>query len=628
MKALGYALAACLLLALQASTGAAPGDTIYSRPGQLISADGTRLNFYCMGSGPITVVFDSGWEDWAPAWAIVQPRVAKFTRACAYDRAGAGFSDAGKMPRTSVRIADELRAALSNAGIHGPYLLVGSAFGGDNIRAFADRYTPDVAGLVFDDSDADDLVPHDMQQDDHRGEARIIAQLRLCRDAIAQHKPLPLLPPRPHGARRTCAQQFFRGIPEVAWSPQLNAAVLHIAQTKVAMYDAYISEMEQMPWDEAFLRQHTRSLGSRPVIVISTGNHGVGSLSTRRAPTLEHLRYEYENALAQSRWLQLSSNSKQIFATRSSEYVQFDEPDTLVGAIRDAFESSVARARSTFRDCAACPEMTIVPAGSFLMGSSRSEKTWAASHGLSFPSVADEAPQHRVSLAAFALGKYDVTRAEYAAFVRDTKYSTPDTCARDSFSSKQQPRLSWRNPGFRQTDRDPVVCVSWRDAQAYVAWLNEKTRNGRYMLPSESQWEYAARAGAVTKFWWGDDADRASAFAWYKASSATAFAWHKADSAGSTHPVGLKPPNHFGLYDIVGNVWQWTQDCYADSYARAPDDGRPVENAGCSLRSDRGGSWLYPVVLLRSATRERNGADFRDAIMGFRVAKTLDYSGQ
>lgn len=265
-----------------------------------------------------------------------------------------------------------------------------------------------------------------------------------------------------------------------------------------------------------------------------------------------------------------------------------------------------------------------------MMGSPQFEKVWAATHGLSLGAVADEAPQHRVRIAAFALGKFDVTRAEYAAFVRDTKYSTPDSCGRDSFDSKQQPGLNWRNPGFRQTDRDPVVCVSWRDAQAYVAWLNKKARPkgspmryGRYRLPSESECEYATRAGTVTKFWWGDSAGQAAVFAWYNPSQATAFAWHKVHFSGSTHPVGLKPPNHFGLYDMVGNVWQWTQDCYAGSYVGSPTNGRAVENSKCTLRSDRGGSWLYPVALLRSAARERNPADFRDTIMGFRVAKAL-----
>src|SRR5438105_13045061 len=108
-----------------ASGRSAPVDIVYARPGRLVDAGGFRLNLYCMGSGSPTVVFDSGWEDWAPAWSKVQPEIAKFTRACSYDRAGVGFSDAGPMPRTSVRIAEELHSALHNAGIPGPYILVG-----------------------------------------------------------------------------------------------------------------------------------------------------------------------------------------------------------------------------------------------------------------------------------------------------------------------------------------------------------------------------------------------------------------------------------------------------------------------------------------------------------------------
>ncbi|MBV9148517.1 MAG: alpha/beta hydrolase [Candidatus Eremiobacteraeota bacterium] len=337
------ALAACGLSFVQGIVSAAPGDAVYASPGQLVSANGTRLNMYCMGSGSPTVVFDSGWEDWAPAWAVVQPRVAQFTRACAYDRAGAGFSDPGPMPRTSVRIAGELHSALHNAGISGPYILVGHAFGADNVRAFADLYMPEVAGLVLVEGDVDDFEPADMQQDDHRGNASYIAQLRACRDAVARRKPLPMLPSRPGRPPRTCAQQFFRGLPEAAWSPALNAKLLQIAQTKVALYDAYISEMEQMPWDETYLKQHRRSFGSLPIIAISTGNHGVGSIATPRAPTLQHLRYEYEVALAQSRWVQLSSNGRQIFATNSSEYVTFDEPDVVVDAIRSLRDAAPAR---------------------------------------------------------------------------------------------------------------------------------------------------------------------------------------------------------------------------------------------------------------------------------------------
>jgi pimeloyl-ACP methyl ester carboxylesterase len=343
MKPRAFALIVCLLGASESALSAAPGDTIYARPGILVSASGARLNIYCMGSGSPTVVFDSGWEDWAPAWAVVQPRVARFARACSYDRAGAGFSDAGPMPRTTVRIADELHDALHNARIGGRYILVGHAFGANNVRAFADRYPSEVAGLVFVDGDAVDYEPPDMQATDHRGEAALIAQLRKCRDAVAERTSLPLLHGRHGNATSTCAQQFFRGLPETAWSPALNAALLHIAQTKVAMYDAYISEMEQMPWDETYLKAHRRSLGSRPVIVISTGNHGVGSLTRSRPPSLAHLRYEYETNLAQWHLLALSSNSKQVYADRSSEYVVFDEPDTVVTAIREVYDASAGK---------------------------------------------------------------------------------------------------------------------------------------------------------------------------------------------------------------------------------------------------------------------------------------------
>jgi pimeloyl-ACP methyl ester carboxylesterase len=155
------------------------------------------------------------------------------------------------MPRTSVRIARELHTALHRAHIAGPYILVGNAFGGDNVRTFADLYMGEVAGLVLDDADSDDVGPKAMTEDQHRREVEILSRLRDCRNAF-EHNPLPALPPRPGQPQRTCAQQFFRGIPEAAWSPELNAKLLEIAQTRVAIYDAYLSEMEQMPADETW----------------------------------------------------------------------------------------------------------------------------------------------------------------------------------------------------------------------------------------------------------------------------------------------------------------------------------------------------------------------------------------
>ena len=325
--------ASCLLSMMPCLLNAAPGDELYTRPGQIVASDGTRLNLYCMGSGSPAVVFDSGWEDWAPVWTIVQPRVAQWTRACSYDRAGAGFSEPGPMPRTSVRIADELHSALHNAGVAGPYILVGHAFGGDNVRTFAVRYMSEVAGMVLVEADVGGL-------NDHRGDAGRVAELRECRDAVAAGKALPLLPARPGRPDRTCAQQFFRGLPEQAWSPQLNAKLLELAQTKVAMYDAYMSEMEQMRTDEIYLEQHPRSFGSRPIRVLSTGYHGIHEIDPARPKTAEQQKYEEQVARAQARWLALSSNAKQLFATNSSEYIPFDQPDFVVDAIHQVYGDS------------------------------------------------------------------------------------------------------------------------------------------------------------------------------------------------------------------------------------------------------------------------------------------------
>jgi pimeloyl-ACP methyl ester carboxylesterase len=324
-----------LLIGTDGMVNAAPGDEIYTRPGQLVPADGTLLNLYCMGSGLPAVVFDSGWGDWAPVWTIVQPQVAKWTRACSYDRAGAGFSEPGPMPRTSVRIATELRNALHNAAIQGPYILVGNAFGGDNVRTFAARYPAEVAGLVLVEADVAS------SPEERRGHAKLIASMRECRDAIAAGKPLPQLPTDPSGPVRSCAQKFFfRGLPEAMWSPQLNAKLLELAQTKVAMYDSYISEMEEVPADETYLEQHSRSLGSRPIRVLSTGNHGVHALDPSRRPDPEHQKYEQEVAREQAKWLELSSNARQLFTDKSSEYIPFDQPSFVVDAIREVYTQS------------------------------------------------------------------------------------------------------------------------------------------------------------------------------------------------------------------------------------------------------------------------------------------------
>jgi pimeloyl-ACP methyl ester carboxylesterase len=336
-----FAIAAVVLLASIGTAEAAPGDDVYAHPGRIVSAgDGARLNLVCMGHGSPAVVFDSGWEDWAPVWTIVQPQVAKWTRACSYDRAGAGFSEAGPMPRTSARIATELHTALHNAGVAGPYILVGHAFGGDNVRAFADLFMPDVAGLVLVEADPTELMSQERQDRDHKGHADLPVELRACRDAIAGHKPLP---PLAKGSTRSCAQQFFRGLPEAQWSPELNAKLMEIASTKLAMYDAYASEMEETARDEDFLTKNARSLCKRPLRVLTTGYHAHGFFDPKRVWNAEELAYERDIQAAQARWLALSTNAKQLFTHKSSEYVPFDDPGFVVAAIREVYDQSGKR---------------------------------------------------------------------------------------------------------------------------------------------------------------------------------------------------------------------------------------------------------------------------------------------
>src|SRR6185437_405409 len=256
-----------------------------------------------------------------------------------------------------------------------------------------------------------------------------------------------------------------RGFPEAEWSPGLNAEVLQLAKSKAAMYDAYISEMREMPADERWLQQHRRSFGSLPIRILTSGNHGVGHLDAKPPDTPKHLEYERQNSSAQSRWLALSSDSKQTFVRDSSEYIQFDQPATVIDAVHEVYD----RARNTrtggktpaplrapgsvFRDCPDCPQMIVVPAGRFMMGSSAAEKSWAAAHGTTLGSVADEAPQHEVSVPSFAMAKYDLTRGEYAAFVRETGRSAGDGCGADSYSWRKRADLTWQNAGFKQTDR-------------------------------------------------------------------------------------------------------------------------------------------------------------------------------
>jgi formylglycine-generating enzyme required for sulfatase activity len=217
--------------------------------------------------------------------------------------------------------------------------------------------------------------------------------------------------------------------------------------------------------------------------------------------------------------------------------------------------------------------------------------------------MAWEHPQHPVVISRnFGLSAYSVTRSEFLAFVQETRYSPDGRCIHFTTHGYSRASVSWQSPGFAQPDRDPVVCVSWRDAQAYVGWLNNKLRgpaatrgDGPYRLPSEAEWEYAARAGTETARWWGDAIGEVNA----NCIECGNPAWIE----GQTTPGNHFRPNPFGLYDMLGNVFQYTDDCWHENYVGAPSDGRPWTNMDCDKIAFRGGGWSSRAWVLRSATR-------------------------
>jgi formylglycine-generating enzyme required for sulfatase activity len=270
-----------------------------------------------------------------------------------------------------------------------------------------------------------------------------------------------------------------------------------------------------------------------------------------------------------------------------------------------------------FRECSDCPEMVAIPAGSFLMGSPTTERGRFDVEG----------PQHVVALRAFAIGKYDVTSAEFSTFLRDTGYQ-PAPC--DPILGIGWPALG-KAPAYRPGITDPPLwpahCLNWSDAQAYIAWLNRrvrglpsasKQRDGPYRLPSEAECEYAARGGTTTARWWGNAIGTSKANC-----NGCGSQWDDTLLA----PVGSFGPNPFGLYDMLGNVWQWVNDCWNESYVGAPGDGSSWMSGDCSRRVLRGGSWSNLPAFVRSAARTKAdsaGGDFDySSYAGFRVARTL-----
>jgi formylglycine-generating enzyme required for sulfatase activity len=289
----------------------------------------------------------------------------------------------------------------------------------------------------------------------------------------------------------------------------------------------------------------------------------------------------------------------------------------MFGLFGSSFAFAQERLQREFRECADCPTMVGIPAGRFAMGSPASETGRFDAEG----------PQHYVTVKAFALGKYDVTTEEFLRFLRATGYQ-PAPC---------NPILNetWRSPGHGLAyppydvipPRWPAVCLDWKDANAYIAWLNAKVhrerpsisnRVGPYRLPSEAEWEFAARAGTVTARWWGDALGNGRANC-----NGCGSKWDYSELSS----VDTFSPNAFGLYGMLGNAWQWTADCWHPSYVGAPTDGRAWRSGDCSKHVVRGGSWDNVPIFVRSAVRTGAMNDGKDydysTLTGFRLARDL-----
>jgi formylglycine-generating enzyme required for sulfatase activity len=271
------------------------------------------------------------------------------------------------------------------------------------------------------------------------------------------------------------------------------------------------------------------------------------------------------------------------------------------------------------RDCADCPELVVIPAGSFLMGKSERERR-VGQPAANAPRACDgpcppwtDAPQIRVAIArAFALGRFEVTFAEW------------DACVASGGCNLYRPDDAGWGRGRR-----PVINVSWADAQAYLAWLGGRTGR-RYRLPSESEWEYAARAGTTTAFFWGDAIGDACRYANLEDQALQAADPAHEDSVGCTDraaftaEVGSYAPNRFGLYDMIGNVSEWIADCAGEiGYRRHPRDGSALRRGDCTMRGDRGGAWIDPWHAARTSDRSSRPADLRLQTLGFRIARDL-----
>lgn len=292
----------------------------------------------------------------------------------------------------------------------------------------------------------------------------------------------------------------------------------------------------------------------------------------------------------------------------------------------------------TFQDCPECQTMVVIPAGSFKMGSTPEER---AREGVPASFGDHEGPVRDITIAKpFAIATTETTRGQYARFVQETARPIPTECAdynpeNDSWAGTPGKVVNWQKPGFDQTDDHPAVCVSYQDGVDYAAWLSKKTGN-TYRLASEAEWEYAARGGTTTTRYWGEGvagicnkAKIMSTGTWARINNSDGWTGELvcSDPASYTVPVASYDANPFGVYDMLGSVWEWVADCAAEDHSKLPADGsaQTAANGGdCEHRLTKGGAFHSRVWLARPATRGGGqGGTNRPVASGIRVVREL-----
>lgn len=285
---------------------------------------------------------------------------------------------------------------------------------------------------------------------------------------------------------------------------------------------------------------------------------------------------------------------------------------------------------SVFKDCPTCPEMVVIAPGSFTQG--------REARDVAEP-VRYEGPPHRVSIKySFAVGKTEVITGQFKEFADATGYVANDVCnIWDGTTATKAPKTGWRNPQYGRppADNEPGACLSWDDAKAYIKWLNAKT-GASYRLLSESEWEYVARAGdTATRYTWGDNPDDACKTANVGDLSTKdlkpPFTPRKLNVANCNDgypfiaPAGALKPNAFGVYDMIGSIWEWVEDCYVLPYpANTPTDGSPyIGPEGCDRRASKGGSWASSIDRQTPTFRGRDPSTLTSQVFGFRIARDL-----